>query len=148
LPKIQEDILIADETTTSRFGSALADIYKIQEHPILGYGRNFLAQFGTSFFDKETMHRNSGVTRIVVQWGILSLLYYVLVFRGFRNIVNVYSSSDKYSPIFLFIVLLLSGFSQSIFQYSFFMGLIFFQLIGNQHEYPENEENKLEPIEA
>jgi hypothetical protein len=148
LPKIQEDILIADETTTSRFGSALADIYQIQQHPILGYGRNFLAQFGTAFFDKETMHRNSGVTRIVVQWGILSLLYYILVFRGFRNIINVYSSSDKYSPIFLFIVLILSGFSQSIFQYSFFMGLIFLQIIGKQHEHSEFEENQLESFEV
>jgi hypothetical protein len=139
LPKIQEDILIADETTTSRFGSALADIYQIQEHPILGYGRNVQAQFGTGFFDKETMHRNSGVTRIIVQWGILSLLYYILVYRGFRNILQVHKAADKFSAFFPFIVLFLSGFSQPIFQYPFFMGLIFFQLIGLEDDVIESE---------
>lgn len=143
LPKIQEDILIADETTTSRFGSALADIYQIQANPILGYGRNVQAQFGTGFFDKETMHRNSGVTRIVVQWGILALLYYILVFRGFRNIIQVYNANHQYGAFFPFIVLFLSGFSQPIFQYPLFMGLIFFQLIGKDDQV-ENESEKLE----
>ena len=134
LPKIENDLLLADETTSSRFGSALADIYQIQENPILGYGRSINAEFGSGFFDMETMHRNSGVTRIVVQWGILSLLYYFLVIKSFRHVIKIYAPSRPITAALPFFVLFLSGFSQSIFQYPLFIGLMFLQFLPNEKE--------------
>jgi hypothetical protein len=134
LPKIENDILSAEETTSSRFGSALADIYRIQENPILGYGRSIAVEFGTSFFDMESMHRNSGVTRIIVQWGILAILYYFLVFKSFRHVIKIYSPRLPITAALPFFVLLLSGFSQSIFQYPFFFGLMFLQFLPNDEE--------------
>jgi hypothetical protein len=134
LPKIENDILMAEETTSSRFGSALADIYQIQANPILGYGRSISAEFGASFFDMETMHRNSGVTRIVVQWGILSLLYYFLVIKSFKHVIKIHAPSRPITAALPFFVLFLSGFSQSIFQYPLFIGLMFLQFLPNEEE--------------
>ncbi len=129
LPKIQNDILLADETTTSRFGSALADYYKIIENPILGYGRRIENEYGNGNFDLDIMHRNSGATRIVVQWGILAILYYLLVIRSFKHVLRIYNPEKAWHVFLPFIVLFLSGFSQSIYQYPFFMGLMFLEFI-------------------
>lgn len=138
LPKIQNDIMLADETTTSRFGSALADYYKILENPILGYGRKIENEYGNNSFDLDVMHRNSGITRIIVQWGILSILYYILVIRSFKHIIRIYNPVRPWHVFLPFIVLFLSGFSQSIFQYPFFLGLMFLEFI------PSNSENNVE----
>lgn len=132
LPKIQNDILLADETTTSRFGSALADYYKIIENPILGYGRRIENEYGNGSFDLDIMHRNSGATRIIVQWGILAFFYYFLVIRSFKHVLRIYNPEKAWHVFLPFIVLFLSGFSQSIYQYPFFMGLMFLEFIPGQ----------------
>lgn len=125
VPKIQEDILLADETTSSRFGSALADIELIARNPVIGYGRNMQAQYGTEIFDKEVMHRNNGLTRLVATWGILAYLYVLIVLIGLRKLAATVNPKRPLSPVLPFLVLLISGFSQTIFQYPFFMGLVF-----------------------
>lgn len=125
VPKIQEDILLADETTSSRFGSALADIVLIADNPVIGYGRNMQAQYGTEIFDKEVMHRNNGLTRVIATWGLLGYLYLMMVFFGLRKLATALNPKKPLSPILPFLVLLISGFSQTIFQYPFFMGLVF-----------------------
>jgi hypothetical protein len=125
VPKIQEDILLADETTSSRFGSALADIELIADNPVIGYGRNMQAQYGTDIFDKAVMHRNNGLTRLIATWGIIGYIYLIFVFVGFRKLALALNPSKPLSPVLPFLVLLISGFSQTIFQYPFFMGLVF-----------------------
>ena len=40
LPKIKNNVIIADNDNSSRFGSALSDYDLIYENPILGYGRD------------------------------------------------------------------------------------------------------------
>jgi hypothetical protein len=125
VPKIQEDILLADETTSSRFGSALADIELITNNPVIGYGRNMQAQYGTDIFDKAIMHRNNGLTRLIATWGIIGYIYLIIVFLGFRKLALALSPSKPLSPVLPFLVLLIGGFSQTIFQYPFFMGLVF-----------------------
>lgn len=124
VPKIQEDILLADETTSSRFGSALADIVLIAENPVIGYGRNMQAQYGTEIFDKEVMHRNNGLTRLIATWGIIGYLYLLFVFIGLTKLASALNPKKPLSPVLPFLVLLISGFSQTIFQYPFFMGLV------------------------
>ena len=121
LPKINNDIEFAQQTTGSRFGSAVADIQLISKNPVLGYGRNIEAMYGISFFIKQQMHRNNGLTKLFVQWGLLAILFLYLTYIGFRNISLFYSNNKYYSYLFM-IVLLLNAFSQPIFQYPFFMG--------------------------
>jgi len=87
------------------------------------------------------MHRNSGATRIVVQWGILAILYYVLVIRSFKHVLRIYNPERAWHVFLPFIVLFLSGFSQSIYQYPFFMGLMFLEFIPEQVD--ETEETEL-----
>jgi hypothetical protein len=125
IPKIQEDILLADETTSSRFGSALADIDLIANNPVIGYGRNMQAQYGTDVFDKVVMHRNNGLTRLIATWGIIGYIYLIFVFIGLRRLAFALNPQKPLSPLLPFLVLLISGFSQTIFQYPFFMGLVF-----------------------
>ena len=95
-------------------------------------------EYGNASFDLDMMHRNSGTTRIIVQWGILSLLYYVLVVRSFKHVIRIYNPVRPWHVFLPFIVLFLSGFSQSIFQYPFFLGLMFLEFI------PGNLENESE----
>lgn len=125
--KIEDNI--SDQTTGSRFGSALADIALIVKNPILGYGREIKAMYGTEDFDIESMHRNNALTKVFVQWGILAFLYLFYIYRGFKKICMIYRNELKIAPVFLFVVLLLNAFSQPIFQYPFFFGLMFLQFI-------------------
>lgn len=130
--KIETNIELADVTTGSRFGSALADIKQFVANPILGYGRNIYAQYGTEEFDIGLMHRNNGATRIFVQWGVLAIFYLFNVYKGFNKISSLYDNKLFIPGYFILIVLMLNAFSQSIFQYPFFYGLMFLQLINNQ----------------
>lgn len=129
LPKIVENFQVAESTTTSRFGSAYADLLLFDAHPILGYGRNLTAMYGTERFIHSVMHRNNGLTKLFVQWGlILSLIFLIQIYRSIVKLNYMYGNKHSYA-IILFISLLMSSFSQGIFQYPFFMGFIFIQYI-------------------
>jgi hypothetical protein len=128
--KVQANITEAPETTTSRFGSALADWYIFKQNPILGFGRNIEARYGLSYYDPVLMHRNNGITNFLVQWGILlTILYFFLYYKSMRNYIIFLKSRNKYSAIVGFIIILLCGFSQGIFQYPFFHAFIFLGLV-------------------
>lgn len=127
--KVINDIALAKTTTSSRFGSALADFTLLSKHPIVGYGRNELAMYGTTQFLYEIMHRNNGLTKLLVQWGLPFGFYFLyLIKRGFNSWAKIYESKS----ITVWIVygsLLISGFSQGIFQYPFFMSFLFMKFI-------------------
>lgn len=128
LPKISDNIKLAPQTTGSRFGSALADIRLLKNNPLLGYGRNIEATYGISFFVKKEMHRNNGLTKLFVQWGLLGIVFLYLTFKGTQG-VSIFFTKNIYYSYILMAVIILNGFSQSIFQYTFFMGLMFWHVV-------------------
>ena len=136
LPKIQNNIIIADNNNTSRFGSALSDYKLISENPILGYGGDLKNMFGTVKWNVKKMHRNNGITAFITQWGlILFVMYFYNYKKSADNICTFYNSNKSLSYIFLISILLL-GFSQGLFKYTFFHSLMFLQfsyLIGNYY---------------
>lgn len=141
LPKIQESIFNAELTTTSRFGSALADYVLILKNPILGYGRSEQAIYGVNYFEISFMHRNNGLTKLFVQWGIIfALIFLYQIKKSFYHIVKQFRKPSSFALI-LFTSFILSAFSQGIFQYPFFMGLMFLQFVNF------NQMNKLKTLE-
>lgn len=136
--KIEQDYLMAQETTGSRFGSAFADFTLIKENPVLGYGRNIQNIYGTETFDVQQMHRNNGFTKLFVQWGMLALLYLYQILISFYTVCKSFISSYRVATLVSFIVLLLGASSQGIFQYPLFMGLMFLQFIYHNNKLKTN----------
>ena len=127
LPKIQNNIIIAENNNTSRFGSALSDYKLIYENPILGYGGDLKNMFGTVKWNVKKMHRNNGITAFITQWGlILFVIYFYNYKKSADNICTFFNSNKSLSYIFLISILLL-GFSQGLFKYTFFHSLMFLQ---------------------
>jgi hypothetical protein len=127
-PKVQQQYLIADVKTT-RFGSALRDIEKIQDAPILGYGRRIEALYGATEWDHQLMHRNNGLTNLFTRWGlILGFFFLWNYYKAFRNIATSYNLNRNFIWIAL-VSIMLSAFSQTIFRFSFFMGLMLLQYV-------------------
>jgi len=124
--KITKNIELAEETTSSRFGSARADFELIIKQPILGYSRNIGAIYGTTNFDLQTMHRNNGLTKLFVTWGIIAIYILWRIWVSCR--IVAYSYAVKNGNIILFAGIILSSFSQNIFQFSFFLGILFWSI--------------------
>jgi hypothetical protein len=128
LPKIKDNVIIAKNDNSSRFGSALSDYELIYRNPILGYGRDIGNMYNTSTWNIKKMHRNNGITNFVTQWGvILFVIYFYNYKRSAKKICIYYKSNENLSFIFLISMILL-GFSQGLFQYPFFHAIIFLQL--------------------
>lgn len=124
--KAEEDIQLASETTSSRFGSALVDLKDFSQNPIVGYGRgtNRYAGKGFVFFSAE-QHRNNGLTQLLVTYGIIiSVLYFVYYYKNIKRYCRVCVFNEKFALGAFFIILIL-GFSQPIFVRPFFYALLF-----------------------
>jgi hypothetical protein len=127
LEKIENNVVIAENDNTSRFGSALSDYKLISKNPLLGYGRNLESRYNTSVWNIKEHHRNNGITAFITQWGIvLFIFYFYNYFKSISIICKYYNVDDKVSSVFLIAILLL-GFSQGLFQYPFFHSLMFLQ---------------------
>jgi hypothetical protein len=121
--KVEKNIMTTDKTT-SRFGSLTADIIFIAKNPIIGNGRFLFERMNVSIWDIETRHRNNGISKLMVNYGILFAVYFfILVFKSFKKIINF--NNSQFSPIVALILILSLGFSQVLFQYSFFLCLPF-----------------------
>ncbi len=145
LPKIENNIIIADNNNTSRFGSALSDYKLIAENPILGYGGDLSNMFGTTKWSTKRMHRNNGITAFITQWGIiLTLIYFYNYKKSADNICNYYNSKKSLAYVFLITILLL-GFSQGLFKYTFFHSLMFIQFVYLIGEY-DNERTDISTV--
>lgn len=128
-PKVEEDITLSETTTTSRFGSALADWKTFKENPFIGKGR-----IVSSKIYMIEMHRNNGLLNLMATYGIfISLLYFGLYIKSFKRIClyNHYPFSFAY---FLLLSFLMMGFSQGIFMRPFFYTFLFLFVV-----YPANK---------
>jgi len=131
LPKIKDNVIIAENDNSSRFGSALSDYQLIYKNPVLGYGKDIQNKYGTSTWNMKKMHRNNGITNFITEWGlIIFIIYFVNYKKSFDNICNYYQTDKSLSYVFLIVILLL-GFSQALFQYTFFHSLMFLQFAYN-----------------
>lgn len=130
LPILKEKIennIESKDRTTSRFGSMYADLSYIKNSPIIGNGRFLFERIGVSIWDVQTRHRNNGISKLMVNYGIpFALYYFYLVFISFKKTIIYYNS--RYSAIIALLILLNLGFSQVLFQYAFFLSLPFLYL--------------------
>lgn len=128
--KIEKDIEYTNETTTSRFGSALADYNQFKESPLFGYGRagaknNFVSQ---NLIDVDN-HRNNGVFNLLATYGVVIFFYYFFkIIKSFK-LIGVHYNLPSYYYIFSFLILLLLGFSQGLFMRPFFYTFLFTPMI-------------------
>jgi len=128
--KIENNIEIADETTTSRFGSAIADFNLFLKSPFFGFGR---AGAKTGFKSEKAFsvedHRNNGVFNLMTTYGIIiTFFYFNRILQTLKKIGTTYKLPGYYY-IFSFIVIILLGFSQGIFMRTFFYAFLFLPMI-------------------
>ena len=124
--KIIHNIEVANETTGSRFGSALADFDLISNSPIIGNGRGF-QKYGiddSNQFEME-FHRNNGLTNIIVLYGIPFFLILIYIFYNkyfIKDRMFLYNSSFS---CFFILILILCFFTQILFLRPFILSLLF-----------------------
>lgn len=125
--KITQNIAIADKTTSSRFGSMLADFRDFQTSPVVGWGRGENRYGGRKYikFIKE-QHRNNGVFGLLAIYGMfLSILFFFWYYKYFKYYCMENHFSSKFA-IYMLIIVLVLGFSQYIFIRPFFFSFLFF----------------------
>ena len=126
--KALENIDLADSTTTSRFGSALADLNDFSKSPWIGWGRGESRYGGKKLlYFSASEHRNNGLTKLLATYGIfIFALYFLLYFKLIRRYCEYWAFNRSFAWVGIFIVLLL-GFSQGLFTRPFFYALLFVQ---------------------
>lgn len=128
--KVQENIVYGQsaytDATTSRIGSAIADLGDFYESPLIGWGRGESRYGGRqySYFNIQ-MHRNNGVTILLVTYGIfIFIFYFYMYYRSFLAMCKYYNNSTILATGSL-LVFLVIGFSQGLFLLPFFYGILF-----------------------
>jgi hypothetical protein len=113
--------------SNNRFGSALKDFENIAERPLLGWSRRREVVFKTDVRSGDT-HRPNGLTNFLRCYGLIYFcVYFYFVFSSFRNICRYHRGgwSDNKIAAFGIVILLVSSFSELIFELVFFKSLIF-----------------------
>ena len=108
----------------SRFSSILADIRQLNEHPLIGTGRNEEMKYGKNFYNVElkARHRNNGVGVLLGTYGILFFFFFLyLNWRSFFKLLG-----DKVNAMMGLALLLIFGFSEDYFFKAFFIALVLF----------------------
>jgi|SaaInlStandDraft_6_1057023.scaffolds.fasta_scaffold30062_2 hypothetical protein len=124
--KINNNITIAESSTSSRFGSALADYNLFIESPIVGWGRgpNRFGVNNSSYFS-QAEHRNNGVFVLLATYGIIGLsLFYILYFKSYQAICMYYRVNKGFMLIAILTIFVI-GFSQVLFSQLFFFNFLF-----------------------
>ncbi len=105
----------------SRFGSLLADIHMVSEHPLIGTGRNMEMKFGKNLANipLKLLHRNNGIGVLLSTYGILFFFYFFFLnWRSFAKLLD-----NKTNATLLLALLLILGFSEDYFFKAFFIAL-------------------------
>lgn len=142
--KAKNDIALASETTSSRFGSALVDLQDFVKNPLIGYGRGS-NRYGGKQMDQfySGLHRNNGITQMLVTYGIfIFLIYFYIYHRNFWQFCKHNRFNVKFALAMLGIVMLM-GFSQAIFTRPFFYGLLFVVAANKSLKPIQNVETRL-----
>ena len=122
--KITSNLVSYNSDTTSRFGSAYFDLLDFLKNPIIGYGRRVENLFGNVAYDIK-MHRNVGITSLLVHYGIIVfVLYFFYTIQFFLKYFQSIKQSFWYS-FFALLSLLVNYSSQKICELPFFISLVF-----------------------
>jgi hypothetical protein len=111
-----------------RMVSAIVDLETFIYYPVFGTGREVKSRFGTMGFD-EMKHRNNGTTDFLVKYGILFFIFYFYMIReAFICFASDYLHKRALWGNIALVVVLLIGFSQTIFQTSVFIAIFYFSV--------------------
>ncbi|WP_075589781.1 O-antigen ligase family protein [Labilibacter marinus] len=128
--KIIQKMSYSSATYNTRFKSAEIDFYDFLKHPLIGMGRSEDTRFQGEK-EARTIHRNNGVTNHLVMYGgIAFILYFYLMYLGFRRMCIAYEV-DKRMAFFAIVTIFLIGFSQVYFIKVFFIALTLFPVLYN-----------------
>lgn len=136
--KIVHNIAVADQTTSSRFGSALADLELFSDSPWVGWGRG-PKRYGSltvTHLEKEN-HRNNGLFILLASYGLLgAVIYFVNVYRGLTAV----EITRKSKWVFLcFLILLALSFSQDILFKPLLLCIVFFSVVKKSKDQDAHE---------
>ncbi len=124
--KIEQNIQMAGTTTSSRFGSALADLSDFAKSPLIGWGRGVMRFGGKTFsFFSEDQHRNNSVTDLLATYGLFLFLFFFYRYYVSLKSLCIRSGMNVNFAAYALAVVLMLGFSQSIFLKPFFYSLLF-----------------------
>jgi hypothetical protein len=127
--KIENNIAIAAEDNTSRFGSGLSDLKDWAKSPYVGWGRGSMRYGGRKFaFFTVEQHRNNGLSGFLCTYGIFMFIFFFYMYYKSIRAACIESSLNTSFALFGLIVVLLCGFSQTIFQYPFFFAFLYVHL--------------------
>jgi len=138
--KINYQMEIAEGNTTiernrGRFGSGLVDFYDLLEHPVTGRGRNMQTRYkhlnSLSMIEK---HRTNGTFDFMVKYGLLGfIIYFGMMLKTLKKLVKSNNFDKQFAYIGLISILLI-GLSETWFQTTFFISLIYYYLLlGNNN---------------
>jgi hypothetical protein len=109
------------KTGESRFSSLFADLRSLQEHPLIGTGRNVEMRFGKNFYnaDLHELHRNNGIGVLLSTYGILFFFFFFyLNWRSFYGLLG-----NRVNASLLLALVLIIAFSEDYFFKAFFISL-------------------------
>lgn len=115
---------------TGRIGSGEKDLKDILKYPFFGRGRNVTTRF-EKYNKKDILefHRTNGVTDFAVKYGLLFIVFYFFnIYKSFNSFCYNCRFNKRFALLMLFIVLTI-GFSQTFFQGTFFISLIYLHVI-------------------
>jgi hypothetical protein len=124
--KIKVNIQSAESNTTSRFGSALADLQAFKKNPFFGLGRAGAKEgfISDTQFSVDN-HRNNGIFDLLSTYGlIITIVYFSLIYRTFSFFRSI-AGLSQYFPLAAFAIILTLGFSQGLFLKPFFYSFLF-----------------------
>ncbi len=126
--KIENNIAVSSDDTSSRFGSALADLKEFSTSPLIGWGRGSMRYGGKKVKEYTAAnHRNNGVTGLLATFGIFIFIFFFYNYYTGLRYATISNGLHPSYAFFSLVVILLLGFSQTIFQYSFFYSIMFIQ---------------------
>lgn len=117
---------------SGRIGSGIKDWQDIIKYPFFGRGRNVATRFDNYRENEKDIlifHRTNGVTDFMVKYGLLfSVFYFFSIYKSMNSICLYYRFNVKFA-FFMFLIILTIGFSQTFFQGSLFISLIYLHTI-------------------
>lgn len=127
--KVINNLSMAEESTGSRFGSALADYRLFEQSPIVGWGRGPMRYGGKVSIFGQAEHRNNGIFILLATYGLLGfILYFFFFYISLKKINNFYLFRKRFALV-SFVIILILGFSQDLFFKPLFLCFLFLFLV-------------------
>jgi len=120
---INDSQTMGKQQVYSRVVSGNVNVDRFLSSPIFGIGRFYVDE-------DDFSPGNNGTTLLLAEFGIIGFFFYFLyMFRSYRNYCEEHNFNTRI-PIAIVAGWLVLGYSQGIFQKSFFFGLSFMFLVG------------------